>query len=316
MVPASGKVTLRVRETTMGRNRSWKALRGVGLAGAIGLAGCGKSGDAPGGDATVPPVPPAAIPGPGLPEITPPPDTAYTPKDLSPVPAPRLDVPFADATTMKAPEGTTAPPATTTAGEPTAKLQAAVREVWASVKLTDTAGNLSPIVVAIDTEAGPVELTLFPDLAPNHVRNFLALAQVGYFNGLAFERVVRMDYEPEGGGPKKKLEVLTAGCPAGDGEPAHSHLGYFLKPEPKSLQHEEGVVGFVREDDPNSASCRFYLCLTAAPMMDGQFIGFGRVTRGMDVLKTVAARPVKSATSYPESEQFKEPVKIKSVTRK
>ena len=292
-----------------------RALRGMGLAGLIGLAGCGKPNDA---NTDAPPsAPPAAIPGSGtpLPDITPPKDTPYTPKDLSPVPGVRLDVPFADVATTTAYPGSTAAPVTTMTGESTAKIQAAVREVWPTIKITDEAGNPSPIVVAVETEAGPVELTLFPDLAPNHVRNFLALVQIGYYNGLSFERIIKVDYEAEGGA-KKKLEVLTAGCPVGDGESAHGHLGYFLKPESRSLTHEEGTLGFVCEKDADSACCRLYFCMTPATVMDGEFTGFGRVTRGMDVLKSIATRSVKKPDTYPENEQFQIPAKIKSMTRK
>lgn len=297
-------------------HRSWKALRGLGLAGLIGLAGCGKSAEpAKTENAAEPAAPVAAIPGPAT---TSPPETPYTPVPLTPPPAaatPRLDTPFAEATTTESYPGAQPPPMTTAAGQPTAKLHAAVREVWPTIKLTDADEHPSGIVVTLDTEAGPVEITLFPDIAPNHVRNFLALAQVGYYNGLTFERIIRVD-DVADNGTKRKVEVLTAGCPAGDGEPAHGHLGYFLKREPQSLLHEEGAVGFVREDNPNSACCRIYICLTPAPIMDGHFTAFGKVTGGLDVLKGIAARPVKHLTNYPDNELPQVPVKLKSVTRK
>jgi peptidyl-prolyl cis-trans isomerase B (cyclophilin B) len=288
-----------------------RKLLGVGLAGLLGFAGCGKPSD-PGSGETQPAAPPAAIPNGAAQPID---NTPFTPKELSPIPTPRLDVPFADVTTTVPYSGSIPAPTTTITGQSTAKIQSAVREVWPTIKVTDEAGTPSPIVVAIETEAGPVELTLFPDLAPNHVRNFLALAQIGYYNGLFFERIIKVEYDAENG-TKKKLEVLTAGCPAGDGESNHSHLGYFLKPETRSLTHEEGVIGFVCEKDENSACCRLYFCMTPAAVMDGEFSGFGRVTKGMDILKAAAMRPVKKTDTYPENEQFQQPLKIKSVTRK
>ncbi len=295
------------------RNRSSRVLQGAVL---IGLAGCGKPGE-PAAPAENAQQPPAAIPGGStLPAITPPQeDGKFTPQVLSPVPSTAIDVAFDDATTSKLYEGAKPAPVTTLNGQPMAKIQAAVREAWPTIKLTDADGKLSPIVVDVETEAGPLEITLFPDLAPNHVRNFLALAQIGYYNGLTFERIVRLDYDNDAG-MKQKLEVITAGCPVGDGEPTTGHLGYFLKPETRSLSHEEGVIGFVREDEPASASCRTYFCMSPAAVMDGQFIGFGRVTKGMDVLKTIGSKPVKNPMSYPDNEQFAQPVKIRSVVRR
>lgn len=227
----------------------------------------------------------------------------------------RYDISFDEAITHIAPEGSERPPDTTLTGKSTAKLHAAVREAWPSVKLTDAAGKPVPIVVAFDTDAGPVELTLFPELAPNHVRNLLALVAVGYYDGLVFERVIRQEVVAEGGS-KQRVELLTAGCPAGDGEPARGHLGYFLKPEPSTLRHEEGTVGFVRDEDACSACCRFYVCTAAAPVMDDHFTTVGKVTRGMDVVKRIAARPVKDPNTFPASEQPQDPVRIRKAERK
>jgi peptidyl-prolyl cis-trans isomerase B (cyclophilin B) len=308
----------RSEETAMAvRYWSWQALRSLGLAALIGLAGCGKSGE-PGQAENA--APPAAIPGPGpAPADTaalPAPDPLAPPPGQAAAAAPvRYDVSFAEAT-AQAFEGAGQPPVTTIAGQPTAKIQAAVREVWPTIKLTDAAGNPTPIVVVLDTDAGPVEITLFPDVAPSHVRNFLALAQVGYYNGLTFERVIRLDYEGDDK-MKRRLEVLTAGCPAGDGDGTHGHLGYFLKREPRSIAHEEGVIGFVREEAPDSACCRLYFCLTPTPAgMEVELTAFGKVTSGLDVLKGIAARPVKPTETPSETHQFQQPVKIKSVTRK
>ncbi|MBY0514752.1 MAG: peptidylprolyl isomerase [Gemmataceae bacterium] len=278
----------------------------------LGLAGCAKSGEPGKTDAPADP-PAASIPGPGSAA-----EPATPPANLTPVPAPppiRYDLPFAEATTTQLYEGATAPPPTTANGLHTAKLQADVRDLWPTIQFEAADGKPAPVVVVLDTDAGPVELTLFPDIAPSHVRNFLALAQLGYYNGLAVERVIRFDYPAEDKSTRK-LEVLTAGCPAGDGESPHSHLGYFLKPERLSLEHEAGVIGFVRDDDATSACCRLYLTLTPAPMMDGHYTAFGKITAGLDTLKGFAARPVKNPATYPENEQFQQPVRIKSVTRK
>jgi cyclophilin family peptidyl-prolyl cis-trans isomerase len=198
-------------------------------------------------------------------------------------------------------------------------LYEAVRKAWPDVKIADSAGNPNPILLGVDTRLGPVEITLYPNQAPNHVRNFLTLAKVGYYNGLVFERVIRNELiatDPTGS-EQLTVEYVTAGCPAGDGEPDHGHLAYFLKPEPNDLRHEEGTVGFLRvSDEAESACCRFYVCLGPAPVLDGRFTPMGKVTRGMDVIKAIAARPVKDRSTHPGDEQPREPVKIKVVERR
>lgn len=277
-----------------GRHRGGRAWRwGARAVVALAVAGCGKTGE------------PAA-------------DTP-----LLSVPSPtaaQLGQPFDVATTLRAPPGSNPPPATTYAGKNTATFPGLVKDAWSSVPLTDAEGKPTQVVVALDTDAGPVEITLLPEAAPNHVRNFLALAKVGYYDGLLFERVVRQSVVLQGEGGKEqeqRIELVTAGCPAGDGDPARGHLGYFLYPESSTLTHEEGTVGFVLTDDPDtpSASCRFYICLTPTPIFDKKITAFGRVSRGMDVVKAIADRPKKSATQYPDNEMPREPVRIKTVTR-
>src|SRR5437868_134465 len=156
-----------------GRHRGWRAWRrwGARAVVAVAVAGCGKADE------------PADEP------------AAETPLLSVPNPsADRLGQPFEVATTLRAPDGSNPPPATTFAGRSTATFPGLVQEAWPTISLTDTAGKPSPIVVTLDTDAGAVEVTLFPEKAPNHVRNFLALAKVGFYNGLAFERVVRQSF--------------------------------------------------------------------------------------------------------------------------
>ena len=270
--------------------RVWRRW-GVRAAVVLAVAGCGKSGE----------------------------PAADTPLLSVPNPATQqLGQPFEVATTLRAPEGSNPPPAVTAAGKSTATFPGLVREAWPTIPLTDANGMPSPIVVTLDTDAGVIEIALFPEKAPNHVRNFLALAQVGFYNGLIFERVVRQSFAvptEDGKEETQRVELLTAGCPAGDGDPAHGHLGYFLHPESSDLKHEEGTVGFVLTDEPASASCRFYVCLSPTPVFDGRVTAFGKVTRGMDVIHAIAGRPVKDPNSYPESEQPRDPVRIRTAAR-
>lgn len=272
-----------------GRHAGWR--RWIARAAVVLAAGCGKSGE------PVAETPLLSVPNPS---------------------AQPLGQPFDDAVTLRAPDGSNAPPAATVAGRSTATFPGLVREAWPAVSLTDATGKPNPVVVALDTDAGVVEITVFPDKAPNHARNFLALAKVGYYDGLVFERVVKQSFAVQGDDGKEAthlVELVTAGCPAGDGDPAHGHLGYFLRPESGDLKHDEGTVGFVLTDDPASASCRFYVCLSPTPIFDGRVTAFGKVTRGMDVVRAIAARPVKNPTRPPENEQPRDPVRIRSAAR-
>lgn len=281
-----------------------------GLLGLLVITGCAKPA-AP-GEPEPPSTPLAVIPGPGTaPTVTPPAEA----NPVASLPPLTYDQSFADATVTELYDGAKPPPGVTVNGLPIPKLQSDVRALWPSIQYTMIEGRPAAVIVQMETDAGLIEITLFPDIAPNHVRNFLALVQLGYYNGLSFERVVRFDYVADDK-TMRKLELLTAGCPVGDGESEHSHLGYFLKSERQSLLHEEGVVGFVRDDEPNSASCRLYFAVTAAPMMDGHYIAFGRITGGMEVLKALATKPVKNPATYPDNEQLQQPLKIQRIIRK
>lgn len=281
-----------------GRLWAWRVAVGGFVAG-FALMGCDKAEPGRAASTGEPAAPVAAIPGPGTAVETP----------------VRYKLAFNEVAIAQAPDGSGAPPPKTRSGKSTAGLREAVEREWANVAITDAAGKPAPIVVTLETDAGTFDMTLFPELAPNHVRNFLALAKVGYYDGLVFERTIRQEIMPETG-PRQRVDIVTAGCPAGDGEPGHGHLGYFLRPEANSIKHEAGTVGFIREDDPNSACCRFYICLTPTPLLDGQLTAVGKVMRGLDIVQAIAARPVQNPAVYPENELPKEPVKIRAVTRR
>ena len=269
----------------------WRTVVLLGVLVGLGIVGCGKS------------------------EVTDQPTEASVPAvvPVQPVLVKRnatdYNVPFDAATVAIAPEGFELPPDKTFAGKPAAKLADDARKVWPSIALTDDAGLPMTLRTSIETEAGTFEITLHPDVAPNHVRNFLALSKVGYFDGLVFERVVQQ-VSVSTDGTRSPYEFITAGCPVGDGTPGRGHLGYFLKPEISDITHEEGTVGFWREDADESAGVRFYITLGPAPLMDKEYTVIGKVTLGLDTLRKIADMPAKT----PGSEQPLKPVAIRKVT--
>ena len=110
----------------------------------------------------------------------------------------------------------------------------------------------------IETDHGNMEITLRPDLAPNHVRNFIALARLGYYDGLVFERTVHgrpLDH------PEIEVDIVEAGCPLGTGEVGVGSLGYWLKPEFSAEPHDIGTIGAPHGEEWGTAGCRFYVSL-------------------------------------------------------
>jgi len=243
----------------------------AGLVVGAGVVGCG-------GNAADKPTPVGSVPSPtGEAEST------------KPGTGPAQAVSFREATTEDCPEDQLPPPDRTLNGLSTGKLREQVQRLWDQVPFTTAAGKKLVYTADLDTEFGRVSFQMLPEIAPNHVRNFVALARAKYYDGLLFEHVVQQEGE---GGPEARLEMVEAGCPIGTGEPGIGHLGYWLNPEfSEDIKHDEGTVGACLTGGPDTAGCRFYITLSKAPVMDGNFTVFAKVTQGLDVLRTIAKQP-------------------------
>ncbi|MEZ5358538.1 MAG: peptidylprolyl isomerase [Candidatus Zixiibacteriota bacterium] len=125
--------------------------------------------------------------------------------------------------------------------------------------------------VIVETEFGTIKLELWPDVAPNHVANFLDLVNTGFYNGMIFHRVI------EG-------FVIQSGCPNGDGS---GNAGYVIPSEFSSLPHNPGTLSMARGHDYNTASSQFFICLARRPDLDGKYSIFGRTIEGMDVVQKI-----------------------------
>lgn len=153
--------------------------------------------------------------------------------------------------------------------------------------------------VRFDTEVGLIELELYPEQAPETVRNFLNLTVTGLFDSTTFNRVVP-GFVIQGGnmwsreGGKVSKEIGERGRRT-------------IPDEPNSILHERGVISMARPDEPNQAKTDFFILVAAAPYLDGKFAAFGRVTAGMEVVDTINKAAV--AEDKPEK-----PVKIKTAT--
>lgn len=227
---------------------------------------------------------------------------------------------FLEATLPDPPEnGAYELPERTVTGKSIGKLYLAVAGedgkggLWDKIRFTSAGGKKLQYHATIRTAHGIVKIELWPDVAPNHVRNFIALAQAGYYDGLAFDRTAREEFTEDKG---KFLEYLEAGCPMGTGEWQFGSIGYWMKPEiSDKVKHEEGTIGAWHGIELESAACKFYINLSKAPSMDatpdgGGWTIFGKVVQGMDVLRTILSRP----TREDEPGRPREPVVMQSVT--
>ena len=131
----------------------------------------------------------------------------------------------------------------------------------------------------ITMENGSVmEGELYPDVAPQSVYNFIALANSGYYNGLIFHRVI-------------PGFMIQGGCPEGTGMggPGYCIKGeFFYNGFKNELRHKRGVLSMARSQSPNSAGSQFFIMHADAKHLDGQYAAFGKVTSGMDVVDAIA----------------------------
>jgi cyclophilin family peptidyl-prolyl cis-trans isomerase len=225
----------------------------------------------------------------------------------------RLSQPFSEAVlTDQPPDDDEILPDVTLTGKSVGKLFEETRAAWDKVHFVTADGKHWTYVATLETDLGAIDLTMLPEIAPNHVRSFVALARVGYFDGLVFERVIHQKSDAD---PSSVLDMVEGGCPAGTGDPGYGSIGYWLKAEiNEQVKHEEGTVGACLNQSPDSAACRFYVTLSKAPALDGERTVFARVTRGLDVLRRISSQPILNSPEFPDGTRPEHPIKINKVT--
>jgi len=136
--------------------------------------------------------------------------------------------------------------------------------------------------VKLETEKGIIELELFPEFAPESVRNFLNLVSIGAFDTTTFSRVVP-GFIVQGGNvgtrQQTKPELL-------------SRSRRTIPDEPSLIKHERGILSMARPDTPDSSSSHFFIVIGNASHLDGTFAAFGRVTKGMETVDVINKMPV------------------------
>jgi peptidyl-prolyl cis-trans isomerase B (cyclophilin B) len=288
---------------------------GIVAAAGLGLIGCGGGGSAKPEAPKAVEVQPDASPADGKTETTAAKEpVAPVAKTAPPVDDP-LYHPFADATRPASdpPALVNMPADMTSTGKPTFKLLSAVQQYWDEIRFTTPDGKRIEYTAVLQTDFGPVEISLRPDVAPNHVRSFVALIRAGYYDGMRFDRI---HHEVSPDQPNDPLDYIEAGCPLDKGDPEDGSIGYWLCAETgPGLTHEIGSVGASHGRERDSAACKFYITLCNAPYLDRDYTVFGKVTRGLDVVRTMFTKPVVIEDQDPPGHNRpKDPIFIRKAT--
>jgi peptidyl-prolyl cis-trans isomerase B (cyclophilin B) len=138
--------------------------------------------------------------------------------------------------------------------------------------VTNNSETKNPIVTIEMENGNKIKVELYPEVAPETVKNFVSLVGKGFYDGIIFHRVIP-GFMIQGGDPKGNG---TGGC------------GYSIKGEftangfKNDLKHTKGVISMARTADPNSAGSQFFLMAADSPHLDGQYASFGRVIEGIE----------------------------------
>jgi len=155
-------------------------------------------------------------------------------------------------------------------------------------------------IVTIEMEGGgQITAALYPEIAPNTVRNFISLVKDGFYDGLTFHRVI-------------PGFMIQGGCPLGEG---YGNPGYSIRGEfdangfENDLEHDRGVLSMARSGHPDSAGSQFFIMHESSPHLDGQYAAFGRVIEGMDIVDQIANTP-RNRADKPDTAQVMQHVTV------
>ena len=145
---------------------------------------------------------------------------------------------------------------------------------------------------------GEVQIELYPEKAPNHVKRFIEFADQGKYDNVVFHRVIDGFMAQTGdvkfgntNSPDFNLSLAGTG---GSDLPN-------LKAEFTDIAHTRGILSAARSSDPDSANSQFFICFESAPHLDRQYSAFGKVIKGMEFIdKIKRGEPNSGAVSNPD----------------
>lgn len=158
--------------------------------------------------------------------------------------------------------------------------------------------TLASKCVTLDTEAGVIDIELYPEHAPESVRSFLNLVALGYLDTTAFTRVVP-GFVIQGGDLYSREGQVSF--------EVGMRARKALPDEPNKILHERGVLSMARGEEANTAMTSFFILVGNGSHLDGKFAAFGRVIRGMEFADAINKAPV-------TEEKPEKPVRIKKAT--
>ncbi len=136
----------------------------------------------------------------------------------------------------------------------------------------------NPIVTFEMADGSTFKAELYPEVAPNTVKNFISLINHNFYDGLIFHRVIK-GFMIQGGDP----EGVGIGGPGYDIKGEFSQNGFK-----NELKHTAGVLSMARSAHPDSAGSQFFVMHKDAPHLDGAYAAFGKVIEGMDTVNKIA----------------------------
>lgn len=175
-------------------------------------------------------------------------------------------------------------------------------------------GDFKDPTIKIETQFGDIYVELYPDKAPKTVKGFLSYVDAGYFKNTNFYRVLKREDQPSNA---FKSELIQGGLWDVDYKKQKSIPGIpHESTKETGLLHKAGTISLARAE-PGTASTEFFICLTDQPVYDfgGEaspeglgFSPFGKVVRGMKIVKQINMQPNTSTT-------FLRPIKIWNIVR-
>ncbi|MBA3665962.1 MAG: peptidylprolyl isomerase [Bacteroidetes bacterium] len=130
---------------------------------------------------------------------------------------------------------------------------------------------------------GTTVVELFPNIAPKHTRNFDSLVSVKFFDTTAFHRVIP-GFVIQGGDPNSRHGAQSTW---GNGDPTQP----TVNAEFSTAKHVRGILSAARDQNINSATSQFFICVATAASLNGQYSVYGRVLSGMNYVDTIVNAP-------------------------
>ncbi len=166
----------------------------------------------------------------------------------------------------------------------------------------------NPVATITMQNGGVIKVELYPDVAPNTVKNFIHLANSGFYDGVIFHRVIE-GFMIQGGDPDG----------AGTGGPGYRIRGEFSNNRHENdLSHQRGVISMARQGNPyvpasayNTAGSQFFIMHADNDFLDGDYAAFGKVVEGMDIVDAIASCAT-DASDRPLEEQAMESVRVET----